>query len=86
MIWSKTREDDSYLRCKYEALKDLEPCKNTKCRMHMDYEDELNCVFVSLQLNETLEPHEITERTKVRPSCQSKALSKFKQKFNVLHK
>ena len=85
MKWAKDSEGGSFLSCKIKVMEEMKPCQNTSCKMHINFPKELNCAFVSIDINDALKPHEIYERTGVRMSCQSKALSKFRKKFTILH-
>ena len=48
--------------CSLTCMKEKSPCKEKKCRLYIDYEEEYNCTLVSIYENGPMTLRQIGER------------------------
>jgi DNA-directed RNA polymerase sigma subunit (sigma70/sigma32) len=36
-------------KCVLECYEKREPCQNTECRLHLDFEEDLNCTMIAVK-------------------------------------
>jgi hypothetical protein len=69
--------------CSMECMKNKTPCKQTECRMFIDFEEEYNCTLVSIWENGPMTLRQIGERIGVSfariKQIETKALKKMRK-------
>ena len=76
---------DDLLVCAQQCLKDQECCEASKCKFHIDYEDEYNCSLISIYVNGAMSLREIAKREGISfarvKQIQDSALIKIKKRL-----
>ena len=73
---------DGLRQCSRECLRKKKSCRDSGCRMWIDYPDEQNCCLISVYQNGTMTLREIGERIGVSfariKQIETKAINKMK--------
>ena len=76
---------DDLLVCAQQCLKDKECCSASKCKFHIDYEDEYNCSLITIYENGPLTLREIAKREGLSfariKQIENEALIKLKKRL-----
>ena len=77
------------MKCHDICQKLKAPCVQKECRCWMEYEEDLNCVIVSVKKNGSLTLREIGERLSLSfvriKQIQDKALKKLRKKMQNIN-
>ena len=81
----KTRHKDGLLECSRVCLKHNKPCDNAGCKHWISFEDEHNCVLISVNKNGRMTLREVAIRLKISFSrvkqIEVEALKKIKKRM-----
>jgi hypothetical protein len=55
-------------RCATECLKSNKSCKNSKCRLWIDYKEDSNCTLLAVRKHGAMTLEEISKRLKYTPA------------------
>jgi len=69
--------------CTKKCLSKVKGCEDRLCRYWIDYDDELNCAFISIMLNEQLSLKQIGQRIGVSTARVKQILDKTLKKIKI---